>query len=653
MRIFTRQEFLQLLSSIFSAPLVAGCDSDEDPAPDGRIQLREVSVPSEINVVAQGEISLAGKGFADGDVFRLILTTDETQSYTVDILSFDETSATFSLPDGLETGSYRIVLVRGSEELVLGTTRINIVIVSDLPDRDGMTVKGLVYSNGVGIPGVVVSDGYEVTATDENGVYYLPSQKKTGFVFISLPANYEAPAIDNIPQFFKRLTGGSAVEQKDFLLTPAANSKHVVVALADWHLAKRNDDLSQYGSGLVPDVNALINDHAASNTRVYGLPLGDGSWDAYWYANNYGLVEYKSEMKKVNCPMFNVIGNHDHDPYVSNDWESKKKYRDVIGPTYYSFNLGEVHYVVLDNIEYVNTGGGPGVVGQRNYYDVISADQLEWLRRDLAAIEDKTAPLIIVMHAPLHRSPSLDENGEQVDTVGLNNGGALISAVEGFSKVYVVSGHVHTNYTVKHNEAITEFNVGAVCATWWWTGKSGYAGNHICKDGSPGGYGVFDIDGRNVRWYYKSIGKSADYQFRTYDLNKVHITAQAFAPNSTDELLKEYTDVYASPNLNNEVLINVWGFGSGWAIEVSEGGIPLPVTRLSGLDPLHIISYEAKRLNAGAVPTDSFVTDPTAHMFKVAAASATSTLEIKVTDPYGNVYKESMQRPKEFTYTSI
>jgi hypothetical protein len=57
-------------------------------------------------------------------------------------------------------------------------------------------------------------------------------------------------------------------------------------------------------------------------------------------------------------------------------------------------------------------------------------------------------------------------------------------------------------------------------------------------------------------------------------------------------------------------------------------------------------------LNAGAVPTDAFVTDPTTHLFKVVASGPASTLEIKVTDAYGNMYTETMQRPKQFSYTS-
>lgn len=42
-----------------------------------------------------------------------------------------------------------------------------------IPDKAGMTVKGMVKDNaGNAIAGVVVSDGLEVTATDERGIYY-------------------------------------------------------------------------------------------------------------------------------------------------------------------------------------------------------------------------------------------------------------------------------------------------------------------------------------------------------------------------------------------------------------------------------------------------------------------------------------------------
>jgi hypothetical protein len=65
------------------------------------------------------------------------------------------------------------------------------------------------------------------------------------------------------------------------------------------------------------------------------------------------------------------------------------------------------------------------------------------------------------------------------------------------------------------------------------------------------------------------------------------------------------------------------------------------------MDPLHLIAYTAKRLNKNA--TASFPTFANAHMFKVKASSATSTLDIKVTDRFGNVYTESMTRPRAFS----
>ncbi|MBE0678312.1 MAG: calcineurin-like phosphoesterase C-terminal domain-containing protein, partial [Bacteroidales bacterium] len=163
--------------------------------------------------------------------------------------------------------------------------------------------------------------------------------------------------------------------------------------------------------------------------------------------------------------------------------------------------------------------------------------------------------------------------------------------------------------------------------------------------------GVWEIDGRDIKWYYKSMGYPKNYQFRTYDLNTVHITAAAFAPNSTDAALAEYAGVYATPNQVNDILINVWGYDPSWTVEVKEGAASLAVERVWVKDPLHIISYEAKRLNVGAVPTSSFVTGNTAHMFRARATSATTTLTVTVTDRFGTIYSETMIRPKEFTWS--
>ena len=52
----------------------------------------------------------------------------------------------------------------------------------------GATVYGTVECNGTPLEGVVVSDGVEVVKTDKKGVYNIASEKRTGYVFISIPS---------------------------------------------------------------------------------------------------------------------------------------------------------------------------------------------------------------------------------------------------------------------------------------------------------------------------------------------------------------------------------------------------------------------------------------------------------------------------------
>ena len=633
----------------------SGCSGGNDSEEEvGTLKITGVSIPSSVDIVANGDITITGKGFVANDQIKLTLSTDATKTYVITVKSATDASATYTLPSGINSGIYAITVIRGTQSLSLGSFTINIIANTSIPDIAGMSVKGIVYSNGKGISGVVVSDGYLVTTTNSEGIYYLASQKKSGYVFISVPGNYEVASTSNAPQFFKRLSASaSTIEQKDFALTPADNSKHVVLAMTDWHLANRNDDLAQFTNTILPDVNSTINTYKASGSKVYILTLGDMTWDAYWYENNYGLTDYLTQMSKLNCSVFNTMGNHDNDPYCAGDWLAEAKFKTVIGPTYYSFNLGNVHYVVLDDIEYLNANGVQGSIGTRDYNDVIVSDQMEWLKKDLATITDKTTPIVVGMHIQIHQNPKIDTNGNTVNTISLNNGTTFMNCFQGFPNVHILTGHTHINYNiVTASGTMMEHNTAAICSTWWWTGKNGYAGNQTCKDGSPGGYGVYETSGKDIKWYYKSAGYAKNYQFRSYDLNKVYITAAAYAPASTDAALSPYVSTYGAPSTKNEVLINVWDYDPSWKVEVKEAGKSLTVTRVAAYDPLHIISYEAKRLNVGAVPTDDFVTLSTTHMFKVTASSASSTLDITVTDRFGNVYTETMTRPKEFTCSS-
>lgn len=203
--------------------------------------------------------------------------------------------------------------------------------------------------------------------------------------------------------------------------------------------------------------------------KEYGLTLGDLSFDSFWHSHNFALPEYLEQMYKVNCPIFNVIGNHDNDPYATNNWDAKQPFKRLIAPNYYSFNLGEIHYVVLDNVNVKSTGG---------YSATITDCQIEWLKKDLAMINDKSTPIVIGMHIQLYRNPTLNIDESQNNSIHTSNGNELISLLNNFNDVHVLIGHTHANYIVEESPNLMEHNTAAICASWWRTGMDDYARNH-------------------------------------------------------------------------------------------------------------------------------------------------------------------------------
>ncbi len=525
-----------------------------------------------------------------------------------------------------------------------------------LPAAEGTNVEGSVTCDGKGVGGVEVSDGYEVTLTNDRGMYRLNSNKKNGYVFISIPSGYEVACDGSRPVFFQYLTRPvNDVEEKNFSLDRVDNRHYYLLCFSDTHLAARNNDTQVFDHVFVPDINTTIGHLESGGVKVYAIALGDLTWDLYWYKDHFSLKDYLRQVNKIHCPVFNVMGNHDNDPYAAAnpddgtdaDWNAAKPFKRIIGPSYYSFNLGNTHYVVLDDIQYLNTGGAQGKIGKRNYRNRIVQAQMEWLKKDLATVSDKDAPLVIAMHIPLYDVPKL-VGQQQKDRYCLetDNAEALKQELAGFSNVQILSGHIHQNYNVNSDAHLFEHNTPAVCATWWWTSKDGYARNMICKDGTPAGYGIYDFDGDKLSWQYKALGYDTNYQFRTYDLNQCQITAEKYAPSADTTSVKKYAGVYAEKRNDNEVLINVWNFDPAWKISVEENGVDLPVRRVTAKDPLHIISYEMLRINHGDTPTKDFVSNRNCHQFLVKASSPTSTLLVRVTDRFGKVYTQEMKRPK-------
>lgn len=575
---------------------------------------------------------------------KVVLGDPSGKLTTCNIISVSSAKFSIALNSGMMSGLYNVYIQRGSLKKLMGKMNVTIDYSGGAGDIEvkpaaGSTVYGIVVCGGKGVSDVIVSDGIEVTKTDGKGVYQMKSEKKHKYVFISVPSGYEVKKEGILPKLHRQLVKSpTEPERADFALDKVSGQdNHTMLVFGDIHLAARTGDKGQFRE-FTNDVNDYVSSH--SGNRIYALTLGDMTWDLYWYSNSYALTEYLADANSItSIPIFHTIGNHDHDMMFAGDFETVTKYKKIIAPTYYSFNIGKVHYVVLDDIECTNTGVGDA--GSRHYNENIVEEQFDWLVKDLAYVP-KTTPLVVTMHAPL-----FSDSG----SLAVGNASRLIDILKSYHEVQVFTGHTHKIYNNDKlaSDHIFEHNAGAVCATWWW---SAYLtpGIHIGQDGAPGGYTIVNVSGDSFKWQYKATGKPVDFQFRSYDRNTIAMTPEKYTPSASadyKDLFSLYASDYIASENGNYVYINVWNYDPSWKVEVSENGSSLECEKISGRDPLHLAAYTAKRINKNSKP--SFKTSVTRHIFRVKATSPSSKLDIKVTDRFGNIYTEKMSRPKEFS----
>ena len=643
-----------LLALIAVSQLFAcgGSDDEKTPADNFDVQF---TVPGSVDVTEGSECTFAvsgggGKSPLTTDTF--ILESDAGISYVCPIVNTTSDSFTVRLADGCETGYYKVFVKRDARKKSFGRIYINIVEDIDFKPDAGTTVYGIVSSAGVGVENVVVSDGAEVTVTNEKGIYQLKSAKKWGYVFISVPSGYEVPSVGVLPQFHRALKNSAdVVERADFKLEKVdGQDSYKIFMLGDMHLANRTGDLGQFAQ-FTSDLTDYMTRHKGE--KMYALTLGDMTWDLYWYSNSYYFPQYLNTVNSQikNLQIFHTMGNHDNDFQTTSDYDAAVKYVDQICPTYYSFNIGKVHYVVMDDIDCSSYDGSTS----RNYVKSLSAEQLDWLAKDLSYVA-KTTPVVVAMHAQVFypTTSGFKIDHDQVNTL------RLFDILDGYT-VRFVTGHTHKLFNVTPDAPIVdghnfrEYNSGSVCASWWWSGNL-TPGIHIGTDGTPGGYGIWDVTGTDFQCLYKSTGWPEEYQFRSYDLNNVHFSMAdvPLMPSDISASVKnaymQYVNAYPQNN-DNEVLINIWNWNSDWTLSVvDENRKTLPYTEVWAYDPLHIAALSVKRFNnAGLKSTPSFITDKFTHFFKVKADDADTDLVITVKDEFGNEWTENMQRPKAFS----
>ena len=500
------------------------------------------------------------------------------------------------------------------------------------------TVLGTVRTiSGEPVAGAAVSDGHKVVLTDSTGKYLITSPLDLGYVFVSAPDGYEpVERIGNRAKFWRHVhqsNGGSA----DFVLRHLPQDSAVaIITVADMQIANRAGDRERLRDLYVPSLNRAIDSLRSKGISPIILTLGDQTCEYYWYDNTYTLADFNADFS-VNAPVYHTMGNHDNDPYFAGDIPGAGTWHSVMGPSYYSFNRGGSHFIILDNIIYTNEGGKPGQHGRRNYHTGMTAPQLEWLANDLATVSDKSAPLFIAMHGVLLTYPAAE--GDSIkDVYRIKEGGAVIdSLLRPFSNVNVLSGHAHNSHFQHTPDGrIREYNYAAACGTWWPAKiKPAQSNFWMCGDGSPWGYAVWNLANGQPTHRYQGFGMNPDYQMRVYDLNKIAITDTA--------LTKAYLP--DSEATRNAVLANVWAYEPGCSVKMFENGQELKVTRVKAQDPLHFMLRAIPLKAAGVAINKALMPEATAHMFRATASHPDTPMTVEFTDRYGYTFTTTLQRP--------
>ena len=216
----------------------------------------------------------------------------------------------------------------------------------------------------------------------------------------------------------------------------------------------------------------LVKDSAHRNPRTaLYISMGDlvdNGEQAYQWRTWLNSIRPLS----ATVPLATTLGNHE---MYTLDWKMREPYaylnyfavppngNEVFNRRYYSYDFGDVHYVVLDTQLYESNHDDNHDTHHPELYDV----QVQWLRQDLAANTKKWTVVL------MHRDPfqyAIDRPGASRD-VGFNEEGVLFMPIfDEFNVDLVLSAHLHSYRNRGH---VRNFNRDASGPLYILTGIAG------------------------------------------------------------------------------------------------------------------------------------------------------------------------------------
>ncbi len=350
------------------------------------------------------------------------------------------------------------------------------------PPPPATDIKGAVFhdadSNGVkgvdeqGIAGVLVSNGSATTVTDQDGSFTL---SKTGsFVFLTTPSDYTPSGA-----WYRSISDS----QFDFGLTHTPEKKtaqFTFVHMTDIHLD--GDSLATLNQA-VEEIQGISPAFVIATGDF--VNVGDKLTISEAQANQW-FGAFKTAVSGLDMPVYCAMGNHDMASITQETAPgaqpgcSKNAYRRSFGPTYYSFDWGNYHCLVLDPNE---------LNGAQHVYRIAGA-QLQWLQEDLS--HRAGTPLLVFFHEP---TTSWESQSEVLN---------LLLSGRSAGQVSIFAGHGHHDL-LTDTQGISEQVTGALSGEWWF-GPS--------MDGNGGGYRLVSVNGESTSSLYRETGVTRKIQLQ-------------------------------------------------------------------------------------------------------------------------------------------
>jgi len=244
----------------------------------------------------------------------------------------------------------------------------------------------------------------------------------------------------------------------------------------------------------------------ASSGADFTLVLGDVAYDTLSVYHRYREIT-----QAFGMPVWHVVGNHDIDYDAGSNRHGRDTFRGVFGANRYTFEHGDVLFIVLDNIDYQ----GLNEERRPRYRGYLGQEQIQWVANVLAETP-KDQLVVLAMHIPLFAWGGETENVNTADRA------ELFRHFEG-RRAVALTGHLHMVY---HHFLGEEFGwpnaeplhhlVTSTVSGTWWGGPKDDRGIPVAmqRDGVPNGYHLFTFEGAHYRETIRGFGADRKTQLR-------------------------------------------------------------------------------------------------------------------------------------------